>query len=77
MTLKDFFRKVSLKKKSADDNKSIKIHTQGGQWLSGRVLDLTSRGCGLEPHLRHCIVSLSKTLHPLLSTDSTHEELSR
>ena len=29
--------------------------------LSGRVLDLRSRGCGLEPH-RRCVVSLSKTL---------------
>ena len=31
------------------------------QWLSGRVLDLRPRGCGLEPHQHHCIVSLGKT----------------
>ena len=31
------------------------------QWLSGRVLDLRSTGCGFEPHQRHCVVSLSKT----------------
>ena len=33
----------------------------GGQWLSGRLLVSRSRGCGLEPHRRHCIVSVSKT----------------
>ena len=42
---------------------------QGAQWLSGRVLD----GCGFEPHWRHCGVSLSKALYPLLSTGSTQE----
>ena len=31
------------------------------QWLSGRVLDWITKGRGLEPHLRHCVVSLSKT----------------
>ena len=35
---------------------------EGGQWLSGRVLDSRLRGWGLEPHWHHCIVSLSKTL---------------
>ena len=34
----------------------------GAQWLSGRVLDSRPRGRGLEPHRRHCFVSLSKTL---------------
>ena len=29
--------------------------------LGGRVLDSRPRGRGLEPHRRHCIVSLSKT----------------
>ena len=38
----------------------------GVQWLSGRVLDLRPRGCGLEPHLRHCVVSLSKNINPSL-----------
>ena len=47
---------------------------KGAQWLSGRVLD--SRGWGLEPSRRHCIVSLSKTLYPPLSTGSTQEDLS-
>ena len=46
-------------------------------WLSGRVLDSRSRGCRFEPHQRHCIVSLSKTCYPLLSTGSTQEDLSR
>ena len=30
----------------------------GAQWLSGRVLDSRLRGPGLEPHVRHCVVSL-------------------
>ena len=33
----------------------------GAQWLSGRVLDSRPKGGGLEPHRRHCVVSLSKT----------------
>ena len=32
----------------------------GAQWLSGSVLDSRPRGCGLEPHHRHCGVSLGK-----------------
>ena len=39
---------------------------QGAQWLSGRVLDLTPKSRGLEPHLRHCVVSLSKNINPSL-----------
>ena len=42
----------------------------------GRVLDLRSRGCRFEPHCRHCVVSLKKTLYPLLSTGSTQEDQS-
>ena len=38
----------------------------GAQWLSGRVLDLRPKGRGLEPHRRHCIVSLSKNINPSL-----------
>ena len=34
--------------------------SQGAQWLSGRVLVSIPRGRGLEPHRRHCVVSLSK-----------------
>ena len=33
----------------------------------GRVFDSRSRGCGFEPHRRHCVVSLNKTLYPLLN----------
>ena len=46
----------------------------GTQWLSGRVLDSRLRGRGFEPHLRHCVVSLSKTHLSLLSTGSTQED---
>ena len=42
--------------------------------LSGRVLDRRSRGCWFDPHQSHSIVSLSKTLYPLLSTGSTQED---
>ena len=38
----------------------------GAQWLSGRVLDLRPKGRGLEPHRRHCVVSLSKNMNPSL-----------
>ena len=30
------------------------------QWLSGRVLDSRPKGCGLEPHRRHCVVVLEQ-----------------
>ena len=32
----------------------------GAQWLSGRVLDLRPKGCGLEPQRRHCVVVLEQ-----------------
>ena len=32
-------------------NRSLK----GAQWFSGRVLDSRPRGCGFEPHWRHCV----------------------
>ena len=38
----------------------------GVQWLSGRVLDSRPKGRGLEPHPRHCVVSLSKNINPSL-----------
>ena len=38
----------------------------GVQWLSGRVLDSRPKGCGFEPHWRHCIVSFSKNINPSL-----------
>ena len=53
------------------------IHTgTGAQWLSGRVLDSRPRGCGFEPHRRHCVVCFSKTNLSLLSTGLTLEDLS-
>ena len=36
----------------------------------GRVLDLGLIGRYFETHRRHCVVSLRKTLYPLLSTRS-------
>ena len=33
---------------------------------SGRVLDSRPKGCGLELHWRHCVVSLSKNINPSL-----------
>ena len=33
---------------------------QGAQWLSGRVLDSSTRGRGFQPHRRHCIVVLEQ-----------------
>ena len=32
----------------------------GAQWLSGRVLDSRQKGCGFEPHRRHCAVVLEQ-----------------
>ena len=58
--------------------RSASESTQGrALWLSGRVLDLRSRGSGSEPHQRHCIVSLSMTHYPLLITGQTQEDPSR
>ena len=50
----------------------------GAQWLSGRVrvLDWRLRGCGFELHWKPCVMSLSKTLYPLLNTGLTQENLS-
>ena len=38
----------------------------GAQWLSGIALDSRPKGRGLEPHRRHCVVSLSKNINPSL-----------
>ena len=38
----------------------------GAQWLSGRELDSRPLGYGFEPHLCHCVVSLSKNINPSL-----------
>ena len=37
----------------------------------GRLLDWGLKGCSFETCQSHCVVSLSKTLYLLLSTDST------
>ena len=41
--------------------------------ISGRVLDLRLRGHSFETLWRHSVVSLSKTLYPLLNTCSAQE----
>ena len=38
------------------------VPKRGARWLSGIVLDSGSRGCGFEPHRKHCVVSLSNKL---------------
>ena len=38
---------------------------------------MNSSGRGFEPHQRHCVVFLSKTLYPLLITGSTQEDPSQ
>ena len=43
------------------------------QRLSGIDFGLRLRGCRFEPHRRHCFVSLSKTLYPLLSKGLTNQ----
>ena len=43
----------------------------------GSVVECLTRDqvvCGFKLHRRHCFVSLSKTLYPLLSTGSTQED---
>ena len=42
----------------------ISDHIHLSYWLSGRVLVLRPKGRGLEPHRRHCVVSLSKNINP-------------
>ena len=45
------------------------LTSKGAQWLSGRVLDSRPKGSGIEPHPRHCVVSLSKNINPSLVLD--------
>ena len=50
------------------------MYPRGAWWLSGRVLNLGSKGRWFKTQRMHCTVSLSKTLYPLLSKyDSTQE----
>ena len=44
----------------AQKNCIIMLIWEGGQWLSGRVLDSRQRGRGFEPHGRHCVVVLEQ-----------------
>ena len=46
--------------KSSMIKHSYKGSLEGAQWLSGRVLDLRPKGCGFEPHRRHCTVVLEQ-----------------
>ena len=39
---------------------------RNSQGSSGRVLDSRPKGRGVEPHRRHCAVSLSKNINPSL-----------
>ena len=61
-----FITQVALRKLLFNDvHNTRRIHNEinlkGVQWLiSGRVLDSRPRGCGCDPHRRHCVVSLSK-----------------
>ena len=41
----------------------ISFKAKGAQWLNGRVLDSRPKDRGFQPHLRHCIVSLSKNIN--------------
>ena len=40
------------------------------KWYSVR---LETEGCRFKPHQRHCVMSWSKTLYPLLSTGLTRK----
>ena len=49
----------------------------GAQWLSGRVHISRLTNCRFEPHLRHCVVSLSKSHLSMPNIGSTKEDPSR
>ena len=52
---------------------SVAMHVfPGNRERSGSVVECLTRG--IEPHRRHCVVSLSKTHKPKLSTGSTQED---
>ena len=44
----------------------VPLNFQGAQWLSGIVLNSRPKGRGFEPHRRHCVVSLSKSINSTL-----------
>ena len=60
--------------KSVFNSWLIKVEEHGGSLVECLTGDLG--GCWFKPQ-RHCVVSLSKTLYPLLSAGSTQEDLSR
>ena len=51
----------------------IKMEEHSGS--VGKVLNLEWKGQEFETHCRHCVVFMSKTLYPLLSTDSSHPDM--
>ena len=56
---------------------NLNQYLRGAQWFRGRVLKVRSRGCWFELQQRHCVVTLSKTLYPLLISVSTQEVLTQ
>ena len=46
--------------RTTEEEATIQYQMEGGQWLSGRVLDSRPKGRGFEPHWRHCIVVLEQ-----------------
>ena len=65
----DFPWKVSLK--ILNSGIILKTFTHGV-----RELDFGLKGCLFETHSRHCVLSLIKTLYPVLSTGSNQEDIS-
>ena len=56
---------------------SFTVLSQIPRWEhSGTVVQCLNRGRGFEPHLRLCVVTLSKIHESLLSTGSTQEDSS-
>ena len=49
-----------------DNMSKTKNKYEGAQWFSGKVLASRPRGRGFELHWRHCVVSLSKNINPIL-----------
>ena len=65
---------VLLTLASSECSGELEQRNRPKQCLSGKVLELILKCCMFETHRRHCIVSLCKTLYPLLSTGSTQED---
>ena len=54
--------------------KCLKLLMKSALALVGRVLDLGLKGCQFDTHQMHCVVFLSKTFYPLLSTGVIQED---